>query len=54
MGKVLSENAYKHICRHVKKESGHEGLGFNLMSLLTASTVKNYIVTVSRDFVLPG
>lgn len=31
-----------------KRESGHEGLGFNLMFLLTASTVKNYIVTVSK------
>ena len=31
-----------------KRESGQEGLGFNLMSLLTASTVRNYTVTVSK------
>lgn len=27
---------------------GHEGLGFNLMSLLTASTVRNYSVTILK------
>ena len=27
---------------------GHQGLGFNLMSLLTASTVRNFSVTISK------